>query len=48
MNEYLFRNKNKVRRFLLCKKKYKITKYTNKYKSVENNKIHIYELITIN
>ena len=33
---------------LLCKKKYKITKYTQKYKSVENNKINFYELIKIN
>ena len=30
---------------LYCVKKYKITK---KYKSVENNKINFYELITIN
>ena len=29
-------------------KKYKITKYTKKYKSVENDKINFYELITIN
>ena len=31
---------------LYCVKKYKITH--NKYKSVENNKINFYELITIN
>ena len=48
MNECLFIHKNNVRRSLLCKKKYKITKYTKKYKSVENNKINYYELITIN
>ena len=51
MNECSFRYKNNVRRSLLCKKKkkkYKITKYTKKYKSVENNKINFYELITIN
>ena len=34
---------------LYCvKKKYKITKYKKKYKSVENNQINIYESITIN
>ena len=46
MNIYLY--KNNVIRSLLCKKKYKITKYTKKYKSVENNKINFCELITIN
>ena len=50
MNECLFIHKNKVRRSLLCKKNiYKRTKYTTtKYKSVVNNKINFYELITIN
>ena len=33
---------------LYCVKKYKISKYIKKYKSVENNKINFYELITIN
>ena len=42
MNECLFRHTNNVRRSLLC------TKNTQqKYKSVENNKINFYELITI-
>ena len=45
MNECLFRHKNNVKRSLLCKKNIKITKYTKKYKSVENNKINFYELI---
>ena len=40
MNECLFIHKNNVRRFLLCKKNIKYTKYTTKYKSVENNKIN--------
>ena len=53
MNECLFIHKNNVRRvhctlYNYCVKKiYKIKKYT-KYKSVENNKINIYESITIN
>ena len=48
MNECLFIHKNNVRRSLLCKKIYNIKQYTHKYKSVENNKINFYELITIN
>ena len=48
MNEYLFRHTNNVRRYLLGNKKYKIYNTQTKYKSVENNKINFYELISIN
>ena len=34
MNECLFIHKNNCGCSLLCKQKYKITKYTQKYKSV--------------
>ena len=46
MNECLLRHQNNAKRFILCKKYIKITKY--KKKSGENNKINFYELITIN
>ena len=42
MDECLFRHKNNARRSLLRKKKYKITKYTIKYISVEYIYIYIY------
>ena len=45
MNKCLFRHKNNVKPYLLCKKNNKIHK--QKYKSVENNKINFYESITI-
>ena len=47
MNECLFKHTNNIERFLLCKQNIKITKYTNKKKLIENNKINFYELITI-
>ena len=47
MNVYLD-TKNTLDKFSIVYKKYKITKYTKKYKSVENNKINFYESITIN
>ena len=48
MNESLFKYKNNVKRSLLYTTNIQITKYTkNIYKSVENNKINLYELITI-
>ena len=47
MNTFLFKHKNNVKGSLLCKKNIKITNYTKKYKSIENNKINSNKLITL-
>ena len=41
------KHNNNVKRSLLCKKNIKVTKYTTKYKSVENNKINLIRVLII-